>query len=125
MLYMFQPQSCRFMLYGPFNEIIDDHLRNLALDPINGVRLTFESSTDKQPQSLTVEIDAEGNVSSVSVTNPETLSTEMIFDFGNDEFIHYGESLDLICGHPLFHMLQQTFAAHYRNGDYSVTVTAL
>ena len=65
------------------------------------------------------------NVSKVSMIDPKTLSAEMIFDFGNDEFKHYGETLDLICGHPRFHMLQQTFAAHYRNGDYSVTVTAL
>jgi hypothetical protein len=126
MSYMFQPQNCRFFLYAPFNKIINDHLRNLALDAINGVLLIFESSSDKQLQSVVVEIDADGNVSKVSMIDPKTLSADVIFDFSNDEFIHFGESsLDLICGHPLFHVLQQTFAAHYRNGDYSVTVTAL
>jgi hypothetical protein len=125
MSYMFQPQTCRFLLYTPFNKIINDHLRNLALDAINGVLLTFESSSDKPLQPVIVEIDADGNVSKVSMNDPKTLSAKIIFDFGNDEFNHYGESLDLICGHPLFQMLQQTFVAHYQNGDYSVTITAL
>jgi hypothetical protein len=126
MSYMFRPQTCRFVLYTPFNEIISDHLQNLASDPINGSLLNFESSSDKPLKSVVVEIDADGNVSKVSMIDPKTLSADVIFDFSNDEFIHFGESsLDLICGHPLFHVLQQTFAAHYRNGDYSVTVTAL
>jgi hypothetical protein len=126
MSYMFRPQTCRFVLYTPFNEIINSHLQNLAFDPINGVLLTFENSSDRQRQSVTVEIDPEGNVSKVSMIDPKTLSADVIFDFSNDEFIHFGESsLDLICGHPLFHMLQQTFVAHYQNGDYSVTIIAL
>lgn len=122
---MFQPQSCRFMLYGSFSKVIDDQLEILAFEPINGVLLAFMSSSDKHRQSVTVEIDSEGNVSRVSLIDPVTGSSEMIFDFGNDEFIHYGDSLDLICGHPLFHMLQQTTVAHYQAGHYSVTVTAL
>jgi hypothetical protein len=125
MSYTFQPQNCRFFLYAPFSEIIDNHLQNLAFDPNTGVRLTFVSSADKQRQSVTIEIDADGNISKISMIDPKTLLAEMIFDFGNDEFDHYGETLDLICGHPLFHMLQQTFVARYQNGGYSVTITAL
>ena len=121
---MIQPQSCRFMLYAPFSETINDHLQNLAFDPVNGALLTFESASDKQLQSVIVEIDSEGNVSKVSVINPVTGSAEMIFDFGNDEFIHYGDPLELICGHSIFHALQQTIPARYREGHYSVTVTA-
>ena len=121
---MIEPQNCPFFLYDSFNRIISDQLHNIALDSGNGVAIAFTSSS-KYQRSVAVEIDSNGCVSKVSVIDPETLSIEMIFDFGNDEFIHYVDSLDLICGHPLFHMLQQTFAAHYRNGDYSVTVTAL
>jgi hypothetical protein len=121
---MFRPQNCRFFLYAPFNEIMNDHLQNLAFDPVNGALLTFESSSDQQLQSVIVEIDSEGNVSRVSVVNPVTGSVDMSFDFSGGVFIHHGDCLDIICGHPLFHMLQQTFAAHYQNGHYSVTVTA-
>lgn len=121
---MFQPQNCRFFLYAPFSEIINDHLQNPSFDPVNGALLTFESSSDKPLQSVIVEIDSEGNVSRVSVTNPQTLSVEMIFDFNKDVFIHYGEPLELICGHSIFHALQQTIPARYRAGHYTVTVTA-
>ena len=121
---MIQPQSCPFFLYDSFNKIINDQLHDIALDSGNGVALTFESSSDNQLQTVTVDIDSEGNVSKVSVIESETGAPEMIFDFGNDEFIHYGDSLDLICGHPLFHMLQQTTVAHYQADHYSVTVTA-
>jgi hypothetical protein len=124
MSYMFQPQSCRFMLYAPFSEIINDHLQNLAFDPVNGALLTFESASDKQLQSVTVEIGSDGNISRVSVTNPQTLSTEMIFDFNKGVFIHYGTPLAIICGHSIFHALQQTIPAQYREGHYLVTVTA-
>jgi hypothetical protein len=124
MSYMFQPQTCRFFLYAPFNEIINDHLQNLAFDPVNGALLTFENSSDKQLQTVVVEIDSDGNVSRVSITNPQTLAAEMIFDFNKDVFIHYGTPLAIICGHSIFHALQQTIPTRYREGHYSVTVTA-
>ena len=79
MSYMFQPQTCRFLLYTPFNKIINDHLQNLAFDPINGVLLSFESPADKQRQSVTIEIDADGNVSKVSMIDPKTLSADVMF----------------------------------------------
>ena len=123
MPYAFQPQTCSFMLYGPFNQIINDQLQNLPFEPINGVPLKFQYCIDEYNQSVTVEIDPLGSIAKVSVTEAETIS--MLFDFTNDEFIHYGESLELICGHPLFHMLQKTFPAHYQAGHYIVTVTAL
>ena len=125
MSYMFQPQSCPFFLFNPFSQIINDQLQNLPFDPINGVRLSFRCCTDECNQSLTVEIDSAGSIAKVKVINPETNSAEMIFDFSRNVFNHYGESLDLICGHPLFHMLQQIFVAHYQNGGYSVTITTL
>ena len=43
---MFQPQSCPFFLYDPFNKTINDHLHNITLDTSNGVALTFESSSE-------------------------------------------------------------------------------
>ncbi len=125
MTFMFQPQSCRFMLYGPFNKIINDQLQILQFDPIHGVELSFQCCTKECSQSVTIVIDPKGNLSKLSVIDPETNSAEMIFDFSRNVFNHYGEPLDLICGHPIFHRLQQATAARYREGHYSVTVTAL
>ena len=125
MPYAFQPQTCRFFLYGSFTEIINDQLQNLPFDPLNGIRLSFQCIGTGCRQSLDMEIDPSGNIAKVTAIDPRTRSAEMTFDFVNGQFIHYEDSLDLICGHPLFHMLQQTFAAHYQNGGYSVTVTAL
>ncbi len=123
MPYAFQPQTCCFMLYGPFTRIINDQLQNLPFKSIKGVQLDFQCDSDKCRQSVTIKIDPQGNIANVSVIEAETIS--MLFDFNNDEFIHYGEPLDLICGHPLFHMLQQTFPAHYQADHYTVTATAL
>ena len=122
---MVRPQSCPFFLYDSFNEIITAQLHNIPLDAGNGIAITFESSSDNQLQTVTVEIGPEGNVSKVSVINPETLSIEIIFNFSKGEFIHYGDSLELICGHSIFHALQQTIPAGYREGYYSVSVTVL
>jgi len=126
MSYMFKPQTCRFMLYGPFNKIINERLQSLPFEAINGVRLSFRCSHIDCHQSLTIEIDSEGNLSKLSVIDPETNSADMIFDFSGDVFIHYGDSpLDLICGHPIFHQLQHSIPFHYQTGHYSVTVTPL
>ena len=126
MSYMFQPRSCRFMLYGPFTKIINDQLQNLPFNSVNGVRLSFQCSHPDCHQSVSVEIDPDGNLSKLSVIDPETNFADMIFDFSEDVFFHYGDPpLDLIASHPLFHMLQQTTAAHFNAGHYSVTVTSL
>jgi hypothetical protein len=122
---MFQPQSCRFMLYGPLNKIINDQLQSLPFDPISGVQLSFQCSHPDCHQSVTIEIDSGGNLSKLSVIDPDTNSANMIYDFSRDVFIHYRDSLDLICGHPLFHVLQQTTAAHYQAGHYTINVTPL
>ena len=122
---MFQPQSCRFFLYDSFAEIINDQLHNLQFDPIDGVRLSFQCSHPDCHQSVTIEIDPGGNLSKLSVIDPETNTEDMIFDFRGGEFINHGDSLDLIASHPIFHMLQQTTAAHYQAGHYTVTVTAI
>jgi hypothetical protein len=124
MAYIFQPQSCRFMLFSPFTEIITDQLQNLPFDPVNGIRLSFQSCTSDCRQSVNIEIDSEGNLSKLSVIDTETNSADMIFDFSGNEFIHHNESLDLTCANPLFQMLQQTFPAHYQAGHYAVIVTA-
>ena len=125
MSYMLQPKFCRFMLYGPFTEIIDDQLQNLPFDPVNGVRLSFQCSHIDCRQSVNIEIDSEGILSKLSVVDTETNSGDMIYDFSGNEFIHYNESLGLLCAHPTFQMLQQTFPAHYQASHYSVIVTAL
>ena len=124
MSYMFQPQSCRFFLYDSFTKIINDPLKDLSFKPDNGVRLSFRSCNSDCHQSVNIEIDSEGNLSKLSVTDTETNSANMIFDFANDKFYNYQEQLDLICAHPIFQILQQTFPAHYHAGQYSVTVTA-
>ena len=125
MSYMFQPKTCRFMLYGPFIEIITNQLQNLTFDPIDGVRLSFQCSGDECHRPVVIEIDPEGSISKLSVIEPTIHTAEMIFDFSNDELIFYGDSLELIVGHSIFHMLQQTIASHYQAGHYSVTATAL
>ena len=126
MSYMFQPQSCRFFLYDSFTKIINDPLKDLSFKPDNGVRLSFRSCNSDCHQSVNIEIDSGGNLSKLSVIDPETNSTDMIFDFNGDVFIHYGDPpLDLICGHHLFHILQQTTAAHYQAGHYTINVTPL
>ena len=122
---MFQPQSCRFLLYGPFREIISNHTNSLPFEPANGVQLLFQSRRQEHGPSVSIEIHSDGNVSKVIVIDKVTNVIDMIFDFGTDQFIHYGESLDLVCGHPLFHVLQQTFATKYQKGHYSVVVNAL
>ena len=125
MSYMFQPQTCRFMLYGPFNKIINDQLQILQFDPIHGVELSFQCCTKECSQSVTIVIDPKGNLSKLSMIDPETNSAEMIFDFSGNVFNHYGESLDLITAHPIFHRLQYSIPFHYQAGHYSVTVTPL
>jgi hypothetical protein len=125
MLFLFRPQSCRFFLNGPFTATINDQLKNLPFDPVNGIRLSYRSCNSECHQSVTIEIDSEGNLSKLSVIDTETNSTDTIFDFANDKLYNYHEQLDLIAGHPLFHMLQQTFPAHYQAGHYAVIVTAL
>jgi hypothetical protein len=122
---MLQPQSCRFLLYGPFREIISNHIDSLPFEPANGVQLFFQSRYKEYGQSVSIEINSEGDVSKVIVIDKITNVINMIFDFGTDQFIHYGEILDLVCGQPLFHMLQQTFATKYQEGHYSVAVTTL
>jgi hypothetical protein len=124
-MYMFHPESCRFFLYDSFTEIINDQLQNLQFNPVNGARLSFQCSHPDCHQSVSVEIDSEGNLSKLSVIDPETNSADMIFDFGNGKFSNYQEQLDLICGHPIYHMLQQTTVAHYQAGHYAVIATAL
>lgn len=125
MSYQFQPKSCRFFLSNSFNKIINDQLQNLPFKPIKGVRLSFQSCTKECDKSVSVEIDSEGKISKLSVIDTETNSADMIFDFGRDVFLHYGECLDLICGHPAFHRVQYLAVAHSQAGHYSVTVTAL
>jgi len=125
MPYRFKSQSCRFFLNGPFTEFINDHLQNLSSDPIDGVRLSFQCSSNECYQSLTIEIDSEGNLSKLSVVDSETDTADTIFDFSGNKFYFHNEPLDLICGQPIFHMLQHSIPFHNQAGHYSVTVTAL
>ena len=122
---MFRPQTCRFFLLGPFNDIIKDHLQSLPFEPINGVQLFFQCSSPECRQSVTVEIDPQGNIAEVTLIDPETGSTDLVFSFKNDSFTHHGDQLDLICGHPQFHRLQQSIPAHFKSGHYKVKVIAL
>jgi len=122
---MFQPHTCRFFLYAPFSELIRDQLQILPFDPINGIQLYFQSVSHECHQSVTVEIDPQGNISEVTLIDPETGSTDLVFNFKNDFFTHHGDQLGLICGHPQFHRLQQTLPAHFTVGHYTVKAIAL
>ena len=90
---MLQPQSCRFLLYGPFREIISNHIYSLPFEPANGVQLFFQSRHQKFGPSVNIEICPDGDVSKVIVIDKITDVVNMVFDFGTDQFIHYGESL--------------------------------
>lgn len=121
---MFRPHTCRFFLYAPFSELIRDQLQILPYDPINGIQLYFQSVSLECRQSVTVEIDPQGIITKVTVIDAITEVARMIFDFKQDHFIHCDGTLDLICGHPPFHMLQQTIPAHFKAGHYKVKVIA-
>ena len=125
MSFLFRPQSCRFFLNGPFTETINDQLQNLPFDPVNGVRLSFQSCTKECHQSVTIEIDSEGILSKLSVIDPETNSADMIYDFSQGVFNHYGECLDITHSQPIFQILQNSIPFHNSAGHDSVTVTAL
>ena len=88
---MFQPQTCRFFLYAPFSELIKDQLQILPFDPINGIQLYFQSVSHECHQSVTVEIDPQGNIAEVTLIDPETGSTDLVFSFKNDSFTHHGD----------------------------------
>ena len=122
---MFRPHTCRFFLYAPFSNIINEHLQALPFETINGALLTFQGSSPECHQSVVVEIDPQGNLVQVSVIDFQTRSTDLVFSFKNDSFTHHGDQLDLICGHSQFHRLQQSIPAHFKAGHYTVKVIAL
>ena len=85
MSFMFQARSCPFFLYDTFSKIINGQLQKLDFEHINGVLLSFQCCTKECIRSVSIEIDTAANIPKLSVSNPETNSVEMIFDFHGRE----------------------------------------
>ena len=120
----FQAQECYFFLLGPFSGLIDSYL---PAQPVRGTRLQFHPIIPACNWLVTIEVDGQGNLASMTVQDirsPEI--SHWHWDFIEETFSNCGEGeLDLYCGQGIFEIFMHAIPAHFSAGNYSVTTTSL
>jgi len=123
MQHAFKAQECYFFLLGPFSDLIDNHL---PAKTARGTRLQITPITPECSWQVTIEVDSQGTLASMTVQDVRTPDiSHWHWDFIAGTFNNCGDELDLICGHPTFHLFQQIIPSHYSADNLSVTTTAL
>ena len=98
---------------------------NLPTEPPNGNKIALQPISPKCHWAVIIEIDSQGILASMTVQDDRFDVCRWYWNFIDETFVNCLDQLDLICGHPLFHIFQQIIPAHYTVGHYAVTVTAL